>query len=115
MRTQRANGRAPFQISAELPDGSSFEFDAVEASPALTADTVVKGGEDGSTSVGEGVLDTLLVGNSDTFVLLAIDGEDNVHGIVDPKEGKPLKIKQEKGKKVKAEEGKYILSLAWHI
>ena len=117
MRAQRANGHASFQISAEKPDGSEFAFDVVEASnPALTADTVFKH-QGSEASIGNGVLHTLLVAdtssNAETFALLAVDADDNVHGIVDPKGSKPMKIKQEKGKKATAEEESNLVAPDW--
>ena len=88
IRSERANANARFSIQAEKSDGTEFAFDVVEASnPALTPGTILKHGG-GESSIGEGVLHTLLVSDLssasgvDTFALLAVDPEDNVHGIV---------------------------------
>lgn len=112
MRSARANGHASFQINAKKADGTPFQFDVVEASiPALNADTQLKLADGSTSSIGAGVLHTLLVsdhGNGDTFALLAVDEEDNVHGIVDRKNEKPMKIHQNgNGGKAVAEEGMF--------
>ncbi|KAL3778624.1 hypothetical protein ACHAWO_007429 [Cyclotella atomus] len=98
MRSARANGHASFQINAEKADGSTFQFNVVEASiPALNANTQLKLADGSTSSIGAGVLHTLLVSdgdNGETFALLAVDEDDNVHGIVDRKNEKPMKIRQ---------------------
>lgn len=118
MRSARANGNASFQINAEKADGTPFEFDVVEASiPALNANTQVKLADGSTSSIGAGVLHTLLVsdhGNGETFALLAVDEEDNVHGIVDRKNEKPMKIRQRgNGGKAVAEEETNLVAPDW--
>lgn len=119
MRSERANGNARFSIQAEKTDGTQFAFDVVEASnPALTPDTIIKS-NNGESPVGQGVLHALLVSDltaasgSDTFALLAVDPEDNVYGIVDVKGEKPMKIKQDKGKKATATEETNLVAPDW--
>jgi hypothetical protein len=114
VRSQRASPNARFSISAEKEDGTSFAFDVVEASnPAMSPDTILKNRRGQSSAIGEGVLHTLLVSDaSETFALLAVDPDDNVAGIVD-KGSKPFKIRQEKGKKVKALEETNLTPPDW--
>lgn len=47
--------------------------------------------------------------NGETFALLAVDEDDNVHGIVDRKNEKPMKIRQNGNNgKAFAEEGELV-------
>ncbi|KAL7505443.1 hypothetical protein ACHAXN_002932 [Cyclotella atomus] len=119
MRSERANGNARFSIQAEKTDGTEFAFDVVEASnPGLTPDTIIKS-IDGESPVGQGVLHALLVSDlttasgRETFALLAVDPDDNVHGIVDAKGEKPMKIEQDKGKKATATEETNLVRADW--
>jgi hypothetical protein len=117
IRSQVANKHASFEITAEKLDGSDFVFDVVKASnPALNPDTILKNNGAEST-VGQGILHTLFVGDvissPDTFALLALDPQDNLHGIVDAKGSKPYKIHAANGGKVKAVEETNLNAPDW--
>eukprot|EP00956_Cyclotella_meneghiniana_P041811 scaffold240446_cov30-Cyclotella_meneghiniana.AAC.1 len=119
IRSQRSSNGKGFSISAEKQDGSGdLNFDVIEpAITGVTSKTIIKTKQEGSTAsqpLGEDILYTLLVSDTstsegaDVFALLAVDSQDNVHGIVDTKNGKPYKVKQNKGKKATAEEDETI-------
>ena len=116
-KSSNAKGKG-FGVSAQKKDGSDLYFDVIEpAITGVTSKTIIKQGQGSAASehpLGEDILLTLLVSDTSTvegaeaFALLAVDSQDNVHGVVDTKNGKPYKIKQEKGKKATAEEDETI-------
>ena len=118
IRSQRSSNGKGFSISAEKQDGFDLTFDVIEpAITGVTSKTIIKtkrGRSTASQPLGEDILYTLLVSDTSTsegaevFALLAVDSQDNVHGIVDTKNGKPYKVKQNKGMKATAEEDETI-------
>ena len=107
-----------FTIKAELSGNNLFgsttevSMDVMEAvNPAVTEETIILDGSGRKTPMGGDMLHTLLVSDMstddgrETFTLLAIDPEtDEVHGYVEKKGSKAMKIKQKMGGKTTAEE-----------
>jgi hypothetical protein len=119
-RAKAQKQKMGFTITAEVSDDTSNLFggspselvylDVIEASPAITSDTIVEnGGRRSRVDIDSIhtilVSDTSTLEGSETFTLLAIDPQtDKVHGIVEKKGSKAFKIKQKKGDKTIATE-----------